>query len=217
MGVTAVGGNNTGLNTRATKFARSAMVELIGRPHLNALKQERFMPPNIDLNMRLIPSPNDFVLKSAAPAQGGQQKNYMFVIQSANLIIRTMKLTSTAHKAFMDFLLSQNMVHHLSRVQMKHLSIPANQTYINFDNIFTGALPDLVVVGRVSDGDLEGGYQTNPFNYQNCGENRIDQKRNGTPMPTENYTPNFANGQYIKAYSTCLQELECALKIKALI
>ena len=95
--------------------------------------------------------------KSAAPAQGGQQENYTFVIQSANLIIRTKKLTSTAYKALMELLWSQNMVHHLSRVQMKDLSIPANQTSINFDNFFTGALPDLVVVGLVSDADIAGG------------------------------------------------------------
>ena len=92
---------------------------------------------------------------------------------------------------------------------MKHLSIPANQTSINFDNIFTGALPDLVVVGYASDGDLAGGYQKNPFNYQNFGVNCFELKRNGTPRPTEGYTPNFANGQYIMAYSTFLQELEC--------
>ena len=41
---------------------------------------------------------------------------------------------------------------------MKQLSIPANQTSINFDNVFTGALPDLVIVGLVSDSDLAGGY-----------------------------------------------------------
>ena len=92
---------------------------------------------------------------------------------------------------------------------MKHLSIPANQTSINFDNIFTAALPDLVVVCLVSDADLAGGYQRNLFNYQNFGVNRIELKRNGTPRPTEGYTPNFANGQYIKAYSTFLQELKC--------
>ena len=195
MAVIGVGGNNAGLNTRATKFARSAVVELIGRPHLDVFQQERLIPPNIDLNMRLIPSPNDFVCKSADPAQGGQQENYKFVIQRANLIIRTKKLTSTAQKALMDLFLLQNMVHFLSRVQMKHLSIPANQTSINLDNIFTGALPDIVVVGVVSDADLAGGYQRNPFNYQNFGVNRIELKRNGTPRPTEGYTPNFANGQ----------------------
>ena len=47
----------------------------------------------------------------------------------------------------MDLLLHQNMRHHLSRVQIKQLSIPANQTSINFDNVVTGALPNLVIVG----------------------------------------------------------------------
>ena len=82
---------------------------------------------------------------------------------------------------------------------MEQLSILANQTSINFDNIFTGALPDLVVVGLVSDGDLAGGYQRNSFNYHNFGVNRIELQRNGTPRLTEGYTQNFANGQYIKA------------------
>ena len=92
---------------------------------------------------------------------------------------------------------------------MKHLSILANQTSINFDNVFTGALPDLVVVDLVSEGDFAGCYLRNPFNYQNFGVNRIELKRNGTPRPTEGYTPNFANGQFIMAYSTFLQALEC--------
>ena len=76
--------------------------------------------------MKLIPSPNDFVCKSAATAANAQQDNYKLVIQSANLIIRTKTLTRTAYKAIMDLLLTQNMVHHLSRVQMKHLLIPTN-------------------------------------------------------------------------------------------
>ena len=99
---------------------------------------------------------------------------------------------------------------------MKHLSIPANQTSINFDNVFTGALPDLVIVGLVSDADLAGGYQKNPFNFQNVGVNRIEQMRNGTSRPSQSYTPNFANGQYIKDYMTFLQKLECDTGDKSL-
>ena len=92
---------------------------------------------------------------------------------------------------------------------MKHLSILANQTSINFDNVFTGALPDLAIVGLVSNADLAGGYQRNPFNFKNLGVNRIEQKRNDTSRPSEDYTPNFANRKYIKAYMTFLQDLEC--------
>ena len=66
--------------------------------------------------MKLIPSPNDFVCKSAAPVANAHQENFKLFIQGANLFIRTTKRTSTANKALMNFLLTQNMVHHLSRV-----------------------------------------------------------------------------------------------------
>ena len=87
---------------------------------------------------------------------------------------------------------------HYSRVQVKHLSIPANQTSISIDNVFTGALPNLVIVGLVRDADHAGGYQRNPLNFQNFGVNRIDLKRNGIPVPRNGYTPNFTNKQYKK-------------------
>ena len=92
MDVSAVGGNNAVLNARAATFARSTVVEHIGRPHLDVFNQERFIPPNIDLHIKLMPSPNNFVCKSAALGQGAQQENYKLVIQSVNLIIRTKKL-----------------------------------------------------------------------------------------------------------------------------
>ena len=37
----------------------------------------------------------------------------------------------------------------------------------------------------------------------------IELKRNGTSWPSEGYTSNFVNGQYIKAYMTFLQKLDC--------
>ena len=149
-----------------------------------------------------MPSPNNFVCKSAAPAQAAQQENYKLVIHSFNLIIRTNKLTSMDHSALMDFLESQNIVHRYSSVKIKHLSIPANQTSIDFKNVFTGALQDLIIVGLVSDADFANGYQRNPFNFQNFGVSGIELKRNGTSKPSEGYTPNFAKGQYEKAYMT---------------
>ena len=120
MNVTAVGRNNAGSYARAATFARSTLVEPINRPHLNVFHQERFIPLSIDLHMILISSLNDIVCKSAAPGTGAQE-NLKLIIQSANLITRTKKLTSTAHKALIDLFISHNMVHHLSPVQMKHL------------------------------------------------------------------------------------------------
>ena len=167
MNVTAVGENNACLNARAATFARSTVVEFVGRPHTDVFHQDRLIPPNIDLYIQLMLFLNNFMSKSAAPAQGAVQENYKLVIQSVNFIIRIKQLTSTALKAHMELLHLQNIIHHYTRVQMKHLAILTNQTSINFGNIFTGDLPDLVIVGLVSDADLAGGYQNNLFNFQN--------------------------------------------------
>ena len=188
---------------RAHRSPRTSFV------HHHVFSQGHLISPNIDFHLKLMPSPNNFVCKSAAPGQAAQQENYKLVIQSVNLIIYTKKLTSMANGVLMNLFVHQNMRHHLLRVQMKHLSISSNQTSINFDNVFTGALPDLVIFSLVSDADLAGGYQRNPFNFQNFGVNRIELKRNGTSRPRLGYTPNFANGQYIKAYMMFHQKLEC--------
>ena len=168
------------------------MVEVISRPY-----QKRLISPRIDLHIKFMLSPNNFVFKSAAQGKCAQQDNYKLMIQSVNFIIRTKMLTSTAHDALMDRFVQQKMRHYLSRVEMKHLSIPANQTSINIDNVFTNTLPDLIIVRLLSYTDFPGGYQRNLFNFQNFGLNRIELKCNGTSKPNDGYTTNFANGQYI--------------------
>ena len=209
MGVTEVAGANAGLNTRTVTFATSSVVELVGRPHLDVFLKDRLIPPGINLHMKLILAADSFVSKSAAPGAGAALQNYKMAIQRVDLIIHTKQLTSTTQKARKELLQVHNMRKHYSRVQVKHLSIPANQTSISFDNVVTGALPDMLIVGLVSDADHAGGYQRNPFNFQNFGVNRIDLKRNGMPVPRNGYTPNFNNGQYTKDYMTFLEQLDC--------
>ena len=88
--------NNAVLNARAATFAKSTLFELIGRHHLDFFHQKRLIPPNINLHMKLIPSFNEFLCRSATLAANDQQEKYKLGIQSANLISRTKKLTSTA-------------------------------------------------------------------------------------------------------------------------
>ena len=61
MNVTAVGRTNAGFNACAATYAKSTLVELINRHHLDVFHQERLIPLNIDLYMKSIPSPKDFV------------------------------------------------------------------------------------------------------------------------------------------------------------
>lgn len=57
-------------------------------------------------------------------------------------------------KPHMELFQIQNIKHHYSRVQKKHLFISANKTLINFKRVYTGAFPDLVKVGLECDADF---------------------------------------------------------------
>lgn len=154
---------------------------------------------------------------STEPAQGVAQKNYKLVIQSIKLIFHTKQLIRTALKAQMELNHVQNMQHHYSRVRMKQLPIPANQTSIILDNVLTGALPDLVIVRLVFDANLANNYQRNLLNFQNFGVNCSEEKRNGTSVPLGSFTQNFANEQYLRIYMTLLYKLECGTGEKVLV
>ena len=89
MAVTDLAGANTGLASRATRFARSAVIELVGRPHLDLFHQSRIIPPGIILRIKLIPSSNQFVCICPAPGQNAAHDNFKVVIQIVSFIIRT--------------------------------------------------------------------------------------------------------------------------------
>ena len=72
---TAVNENNAGLNARAANFARSTLVKLIRVFIADVFYQNRQSCPNIDLYLKLMPSQNNFLCKSAALVQTEAQEN----------------------------------------------------------------------------------------------------------------------------------------------
>ena len=76
-----------------------------------------------------------------------------------------------------------------------------------FGNVFTGSLPDLVIVVLVSEANFTGGYQRNPFNFQTFNLCDIRMKRNSQEVPRSGYTPNYVNGIYMQEYITFQEQL----------
>lgn len=70
MGITAIAGNIANFNARVATFIRNTVVELIGRPHLVVVQQERLIFFKISFHMKLMPSWNNFACKLAASGQG---------------------------------------------------------------------------------------------------------------------------------------------------
>ena len=200
-------GTNVGLTARTTWFATSRVVTLVGRPHLDLFHQEKLIPANIDLKLRLIPNSSSFLLKTLAPTGSNLQVLFKTFITSARLYVRTKEISPSLIMAHEKMLQTTNYSIPFNKVNTKTITIPTGSSTIEFDNIYQGKLPDLVLLAMVSDANMTGGYQRNPVNFQNFGITYLALQANGEQVPRLAYQPNFASRDYIRAYFSVLEAL----------
>ena len=196
-------GTNTGFKSRSRKIARSRTFTLIGRPHLDLFHQDKDIPPGCDLLLRLIPAPNAFVVKKPANVNEG----FRIVIRSARLWLRTKEVSPSLLLAHEHMLQKQNIRIPFTKVAMKHVTIPVGVTSMEFDNLYTGVLPERLLMGFVADTRMNGTSAENPFTFSNMGLSHVALKVNGEQIPRIAYEPNFTTGDYLREYLGLLEGL----------
>ena len=129
------------------------------------------------------------------------------VIKEMNLIVATKYMSDATELAYRALVPEWNMRLPYTRVMMKHVAIPAGSSTICLDNIFTGGLPNLVVMGFVSDTAFAGSYTENPYNFKNFKIKRMDMFCNGMRVPRFGYQQNFTKKIYNTDYFTFQEQL----------
>jgi hypothetical protein len=187
-------GDNDGLAARARDFAQSHAVTLIGRPHVDLFQQGKLLPPGVDMEVKFIPSDDTFVLMRAA---GDGVINFKLIIEDMQLIVRFKQLTEALEVAHRKLVISgKNYRLPYTRVQTKNVSIPRGVRAFNFENLYTGVLPDRIIIALVDDEAFAGQYTRNPFNFKHFNISRFELKRNGVSCPRLPYQPNFDNASH---------------------
>ena len=170
--------------------------------------QEKIIPPNIDLKLQLIPNTRGYLLKTATTAGGDhRQVNYKVKITEARLFIRRKHISPSLILGQQRVLQSKNSSIPFNKVITKTLTIPPGTSQIEFDNVYQGKLPDVVILAMVCDTDMSVAYQANPFHFQNFGANYLCIQANREQIPRLAYQPNFANQDYIRCYFGVLEAL----------
>ena len=206
-------GTNEGFKARAAKFSRSNSVVLFGRPHLDLFHQDKDIPPKCPIFLRLIPAQTNFFLKKA-PAEN---VNYQLEIQQVRLWVRTKELSPSLQLAHEQMLLKGNNIRiPYTRVNLKHLTIPAGVTSMNFDNIYQGVLPTRLLLAFVRDDVMNGGAARNPFRFENLNLSYLQLSMNGEGLPRIPYQPNFETDDYIREYFGLLETLNIDIGNRAL-
>ena len=198
-------GRNTGYKERQTAWQVSAPVYLIGRLHADLFHQHLTIPPGCPVRLRLIPAPDAFPLKKPA----ANANLYKIQIDEAKLWVHTKEVSANFALAQEAMLRDHNIRIPFTKTEMKTLTIPTGTTSIEFDGVYSGLLPERVLVGMVSDQRVTGHWNHSPFVFQHFDLSSIVLNVNGENLPRIAYQPNFTAGsaEYIREYLGLLEGL----------
>ena len=200
---------NKGALARGLLFDASKEVEFSGRPHCDLFIQDRAIIPNCKLALRLIPCRDNFIVKTLAPDQPQNQVAYKLKITSVRLHLHVLQISDSLSIAFEKMLQTSNARYPITKVTMKTLTIPANQTTMLHDNLYLGKLPKRLVLALATDASMAGGYQQNPFNFGHFGLNYLVLNVNGDMVPSRPYTPDYENDRYLSVYNGMFTGMRC--------
>ena len=148
-----------------------------------------------------------YLLKTIEPDHDHPQVNYKVKIMEARLFIPTNYISPSLSLGQERVLQTKNYSIPFKKVITKTLTIPTGTSQIEFDNVYQGKVPEVVLLAMVSDKDMSGGYQANTFHFQNFRAYYLCIQANGEQIPRLAYQPNFANQDYIRSYFGVLEAL----------
>ena len=150
------------LTKRKNLIFKGKKVFFNSRIAVDLLDTERFLPPNVDIKIKLVRSAETFGLLQD-PAAG---KPFKIVLKDVKLHMRKVLATLIIRESFKNKLLKEPCYLPFSSTRLRHYIIPQGVSSFNIANIANGTLPKQVFFVMVQNQAMSHAPYKNPFNFQ---------------------------------------------------
>ena len=188
---------NTALVKRHSFTNGSAVVDMIGYIHSDLFFQDKYLPGEVSVRMRLVRNKNAFCLMSNAEAP-----TYKIKITDCKLYIRKVKLSPSVFLAHAKAFEKNTAKYPVRRVICKTFTVPQGDLNCSKENLFAGQLPTRLVIGCVDNDAFNGSYAKNPFNFKHYNLRQLQVYLDGQQQHIKPLEPNFTANQYVNAFMT---------------
>ena len=171
-------GSNLGLLLRSQFTENGQYVDLEGPLYIDVCQQDRFLINGVQIDVKLIPSSDAFVLMSP---QG--EKRYKYEIGDAILKISQVKLNPGVMISHAEQIKKSPALYPYMRSDVRTFNIQSGSFSWGMDDVFQGQIPCRVVVGLVSSKAFSGAYDKNPYNFHHFNCNFIGLYADGQSVP----------------------------------
>ena len=194
---------NAGLVKRGELCAQSSTMQLIFRPHLDLIAQERYMLPGVDVDFKFIKNSPKFSLMSAA-----DDANFKIQITDATMYVKRVKpdpLISLEHARMLDS--GKSAKYMLRRGVVSSFTIPKDNLSYNKESIISGRLPRRCILGFVTNQSFNGDFKSNPYNFQHFDLRSLTLHNGEQQYPAQPFNLAFNDNIYLGAYDSLIRAM----------
>ena len=200
---TVAAATNEGLKSRHDLFAGGRICEMVGKIHADIFFQDRFIPSDVGLKIRLIRNKDSFCLMS-----GGVNAAFKMHIVGCKLIVRKVKLSPSVFVAQAKALEVGNAKYPIRRVVCKTFTVPRGNFNFSQENVFSGQLPTRLVVCMTDNDSMNGVYAKNPFNFKHYNLSSLKVFLDGMHHHIKPLEMNYAQHKYMDGYMSLFSGTE---------
>lgn len=167
--------------------------------HCDLMNQNKYMLSNLPMTLKFYKSKPEFSLMTAP----NDVNKYKIKITEAVLVIRKVKIAPAVAIAHEAALLKTTAKYPITRVEVKHFTIPKDLMTTSIDNLFIGQLPKRIIVGFVDQGFFTGSFTSNPFIFDHFHHRFLEIQTDST-LKVAPLEPNFETSQYMQSYNSLI-------------
>ena len=156
---------------------------------------DRFLPPNVDIKIKLVRSQEKFGL-----LQQTQNKTFKIVLKDLKLQMRKVLPTLQERERFKQRLLREPCYLPFKASRMRHYVIPQGVSSINISNISNGILPKSVYFVMIHNQAISHEPTKNPFNFEHFNLSSYNLKKNGQCVFPRPFQIDIQQGDYVDLY-----------------
>jgi hypothetical protein len=187
---------NTGYVARKAWTDKSELKEFFGKLDVDFFKQDRLLPPGVDLEIIMERAKDSFSIFCK-----NEKLKPKVEIDLALLQLRTVKVHPEIMASHMD-IMSQEVpvIYPINRVELSYVPMKKDDKDLICETLFHGRVPKYLVMTLLSKSAFHGDYTKNPFNFKHYNLCSLSLKKNKELCPYEEFKPDFKNKKCIREY-----------------
>lgn len=166
--------SNTSLTSRNALISDKKEVEFISRLHGDLFNSHLYLPNGIDLAVNINLNSDLFILMSdeAAP-------NCQFYLRDVTLYTEICHINPAILAAQAKTFQDHNAIIPLQHVEVQTFTVAAGARHVALDNVFTGRLPSIIVIGMTPNAAFAGDLKKNPLCFKHLDIDHMTLSVNG--------------------------------------